>query len=183
MDRGSISRRYATALYRYARKHAVEECIYKATVTLSSSYMRYPPLRRTLANPVLPGEQKEKLITLAAGGDICDEFLHFIRLVIKQKREDSLQMICLSYQGIYHREKKRLHVDIITAIPIDKKTEKDIIDKLERMTHSIVSTETTIDPEIIGGYVMRWDTYRRDTSIASRLRQIKTDLKERTKIV
>jgi len=182
MDRGTISRRYAKALYMYAHEHGKERSIYESAVALSKSYLEYTALRRTLANPILAGEEKEKLIILAAGGEVSDEFRNFIRLVIKQKREDFLQMIGLSYQEIYRYEKKLLHVDIVTAVPIDKKTEKDIVDRLEQLTHETVDIASTVDPEIIGGYILRWDTYRWDASITSQLRQIKKDLKDSVKI-
>lgn len=182
MDQGIISRRYATALYMYAHEHAKEKSIYKESITLSNGYFQYPALKRTLASPILPGTQKEELIVLSAGGKVSEEFQNFIRLIIKQRREDLLQMICLSYQDIYRYEKKLLHVDLVTAVPISKETEKEIVDRLEQLTHETVDIVATVDPEIIGGYIMRWDTYRWDASITSQLRQIKKDLKDTVKI-
>ena len=182
MNSGAISRRYATALFKYACRHKKERSIYDTAVTLSGSYVRFPALRRTLDNPILPAEQKEELIILASGQDVSNEFLNFIRLVIKQKREESLQMICLSYQDIYRKEKKLLHVDIITAVPIDKQIEKEVANRIERMTNETVDVATAVDREIIGGYILKWDTYRWDASVVSQLKQIKEELKNRVKI-
>lgn len=166
----------------YAHKHGQERSVYDSAVALSHSYLHYEALRRTLANPILAVEEKEKLIALASGNAVSDAFRHFVRLVIRQKREDFLQMICLSYQEIYRTEQKLLHVDIVTAVPIDQQTEKDIVDRLEQLTCETVDIASTVDPEIIGGYILRWDTYRWDASITSQLRQIKKDLKESIKI-
>ncbi|MDH6535462.1 F0F1 ATP synthase subunit delta [Parabacteroides sp. 52] len=177
MDRGTISRRYAIALYKYAQAHQKEKCIYDETLALSKSYVQYPAMKRTLASPVLPGKQKEELIVLSAGGNISEEFQTFIRLIIQQKREDFLQTICLSYQDIYRQEKKLLHVAITTAVPIDKKMEEKIVGRLEQLTAETVDIMNIVDPQIIGGYIMRWDTYRWDASITSQLRQIKQGLK------
>lgn len=182
MNLGIISRRYATALYMYAHKHGKDKQIYKEAIKLSNSFLQFEALPRTLANPVLPAAQKEKLLVLCSGGEVSDEFLNFIRLVIRRKREEFLQVISLMYQDIYRKERKLLHVDIVTAVPIDKKTEKEIVDRLEQLTHETVDIVTTVDPEIIGGYIMRWDTYRWDASIRSQLRQIKKELKETVKI-
>jgi len=182
MDRGTISRRYATALYRYAYEHGKERVIYDTTLVLSNAYVQYPALKRTLASPILPGKEKEKLILLAAGGDVSTEFLNFVRLIIKQKREEFLQVICLGYQDIYRYEKRLLHVDIVTAIPIDKSTEKEIVEKLEKMTHETVDIVASVDPKIIGGYIIKWDTYRWDASITSQLKQIKKGLKDSVQI-
>jgi len=182
MDIGTISRRYAVALYKFAIKHGKEKAIYTEAITLSKSYMQYPALRRTLTNPVLPAISKEKLLNLAVGGDMSDEFLKFIRLIIHQKREMFLQIICLIYQQIYRYEKKLLHVEITTAVAIDKKTEEHIVDKIEQITKETVDINTTVDPGIIGGYIIHWDTYRWDASVTTQLKQIKRELIDKVKI-
>lgn len=182
MDRGTVSGRYAKALYRYAHKHGQERSVYDSTVALNHSYLQYEALRRTLANPILAVEEKEKLIALAAGREVSEEFRQFVRLVIRQKREDFLQMICLSYQEIYRVAHKLLHVDIVTAVPVDAATEKAIADRLEQLTHETVDIRSTVDPSIIGGYILRWDTYRWDASVTSQLRQIKKELKDSIKM-
>lgn len=48
--------------------------------------------------------------------------------------------------------------------------------------HEKIAIETIIDAGIIGGYIVRWDTYRWDVSIATRLKQIKEELTDTVKI-
>lgn len=182
MDVGTISRRYAIALYKYACKHKVEKHIYEETIALSKSYMQYPALRRTVDNPILPKEKKEKLLCLAAGGKISAEFIVFLRLIVSQKREMFLQIICYGYQAIYRHEKKLVHMYIITAVNIDKNLKAQIAEKFQRYMHEKIAIETIIDAGIIGGYIVRWDTYRWDVSIATRLKQIKEELTDTVKI-
>ncbi len=182
MDRGTIARRYATALFKYACKQGKEESVYDTTVVLGYRYVEFPALKRVLDNPVLPAKEKEELIVLTAGRDLSDEFLRFVRLVIREKREEFLHMICLSYQEIYKREKNLLHVDIVTAIPVDGSMEKEIADRLETMTGKTVHVTSYVRPEIAGGYVMTWDTYRWDASVTTQLRQIKKELQNRVKM-
>lgn len=178
MDIGTITRRYAVALYKYACGHKQEKCVYAETIALCRSYMQYPALRRTVANPVLSKEKKMELLCMAAGGQISDEFKRFIWLVIQHKREIFLLIICVGYLIIYRDEKKLLHLHITTATPIDKSIETRIVDKFEQFTHETVDIETTVDTNIIGGYIIRWDTYRWDVSITTRLKQIKKALTE-----
>lgn len=178
MDIGTITRRYAVALYKYACTHQQEKRAYDETLALCRSYMQYPALHRTIANPVLSKEKKEEVLCLAAGGDVSHEFRQFIRLVIRHKREMFLLIICIGYLIIYRQEKKLLHLHITTAVPVDKGIERQIVDKFERLTHETVDVETVVEPQIIGGCIIRWDTYRWDASVAARLRQIKKELTE-----
>ncbi|MDH6358014.1 F0F1 ATP synthase subunit delta [Parabacteroides sp. PF5-9] len=182
MDTGTISRRYAVALYKYAHMHGKEKQIYDETLRLSKSYTQFEALRRTVANPVLSKAKKEEVLCLAAGGETSDEFLNFLRLIIRQKREFFLEIICLDYQAIYRNEHKLLHMQIVTAVPIDSATKEQLVKKLEQLTNETVDIDETVDPSIIGGYVIKWDTYRWDASTATRLRQIKKELTERVKM-
>lgn len=182
MDIGTISRRYATALFRYARKQEQEKCIYEETIRLAAALRHYPPLRRLLANPILETDKKEKAICLATNDEVSKEFQNFIRLIIRQKRESVLDLICLGYQNIYRLETNLLHVDIIAAIPLTKATQKLLITKMERQTQKKVDIYVTVEPRIMGGYLIYWDTFRWDASTRSRLHRLRDDLKSHLKI-
>lgn len=176
MDRGTISGRYAKALFRYAQKHGVEKEVYGYAITLGESFAQYPALKRILGDPISPGAKKGELIRLCAGGNVNEEFLRFIQLLIRQKREDLLQLICLNYLDFYLRDQQILHVDIDTAIPLEEDLRQRIVHELEQLTNKTVHLNARVDPGIIGGYVIRWDTYRLDTSVATRLKEIKKNL-------
>lgn len=181
MDIGTISRRYAIALYKYACNHKAEKRVYTGILALGKSYLQYPALQRTATNPILPRQKKEELLLLAAGKNVCKEFVTFIKLVVKQKREMFLPIICFSYQAIYRYEKKLLHLHIITAAPIGKSIQTQIAGKFEHFTHETADVETAIEPHIMGGYIVRWDTYRWDASVATRLKLIERELKNTAK--
>lgn len=182
MDIGTISRRYATALYRYARKYGKEKCIYKETSVLAANLRQYPALKRALASPVLSADKKEKAVYLATGGMVSKHFRNFIRFVIQQRRESFLQMICLGYQDIYRSENGLLQVDIVAAVPLTKAIEKQLIGKLERQTHKKVDITITVNPLIMGGYLVYWDTYRWDASVKRRLNHLRNELINNVKI-
>ena len=49
---------------------------------------------------------------------------------------------------------------------------------VESRTKGIVEFETEVDPEIIGGFVLEYDTYRMDASVKSKLNSILNTLKK-----
>ena len=49
--------------------------------------------------------------------------------------------------------------------------------KVEGKTNGTVEFQTETNPEIIGGYILEYDTYRLDASIQNQLRSILTQLK------
>jgi F-type H+-transporting ATPase subunit delta len=179
MDRGTISRRYAKALLMYAQAKHKEKQLFNESSIVEQSFMRYPALARCLSNRVLPAKKKEELIHVCAGGNISEEFKKFIHLIIKQKREALLQLICLDYQQLFYEDNHLLHVVLITAHEIDKETAQRIVEKIEKMTKETVHLQMKVDPGILGGFITYWDTYRLDASVKTALKQIQKKLTDK----
>ena len=49
---------------------------------------------------------------------------------------------------------------------------------LESNTNGTVEFETEVEPDIIGGFILEYDTYRMDASVKSKLNGILTQLKK-----
>jgi ATP synthase, F1 delta subunit len=178
MDKGIVSGRYARALFRFAKKNGKDGVVYDETIALSQHFAQYAQIRRILSNPVMKQSEKEEVLYALFKGSISDELKNFIGLILSKKREDLLQSICLIYQDLYREANRILNVELTTASPVDEKTEKEVVKKIEDLTHDTVCLKTFIDPEIIGGYILKWDTYRWDDSVVKRLRRVERSITE-----
>ena len=176
MNHGAISRRYAKALFLYAKKHHKEKEVFHESMTLAQSFGQHRTLERCLGNIVLDSKKKEALIEACAGGNASAVFKQFIRLVIAKKRENLLQLICLTYQELFCREARLLDVHLTTAKDLDAAMTEKIVQKLTQHTGQNIQLHATTNPEIIGGFVLRWDTYRLDTSVQTNLKRIQKNL-------
>ena len=65
MDIGTISSRYAKALFSLAKEKGLETRVYDDMKMLADSFSLEPGLRVALGNPILPAEEKLKLLTAA----------------------------------------------------------------------------------------------------------------------
>lgn len=179
MDRGIVSGRYAKALLMHASKYGKELEVYRETKWLSRCMTSYPQIKRILSSPVVTAAKKQDMLEQLFIEPVSDEFRNFIRLVLEKKREEQLQTICFMYQEYYREEKKILSVELITASPVTEETKARVIKKMEKLTNEQIRLITTIDPQLLGGYVLYWDTYRWDASVASRMRQVRNRIKEK----
>ena len=57
-------------------------------------------------------------------------------------------------------------------------TEQKMRKMVESKTKGTVEFETEVNPGIIGGFILEYDTYRLDASVQSQLRQVLTQLKK-----
>ena len=181
MDVGVISMRYAKALLEYAAANKVEDEIYKEMLMLSHSFMAVPELRIALDNPVLAAKEKSSLICNAAGIKVCKEFVRFVELVLRERREGYVQSMSLMYIDLYRKLKNITIGRLITAYPVDKETEERMKEIVHNRTHGEVDFETKVDPSIEGGFIFEVDTYRLDASVSTQLRRVKRQFIEKNR--
>ena len=144
---------------------------------LAVSFEQEPGLKVVLDNPIFPEEEKVKLLTTAAGLEVCDLFARFIRLVLQRKRESLLPL--MAYIHMYRKDKKITRVLFKTPVPVDEATREHLKKRLQEETGDTIEFTGVIRPELIGGFVLRIGNIRIDASYSRQLREIRNKLIER----
>ena len=178
MDIGTISSRYAKALFSLAKEKGIEDRIYENMKVLAENYTAEPGLKAALSNPVITTANKVKLLKAAGGIQVNDLYVRFINLVIRHKREMLLSFIAYIYIHLYRTEKKITRVQFDTAVPVDEKIKSHLEKKLKEETGSTIEFSGRVQPELIGGFRLRIGNYRIDASYATQLRDIHAGLLE-----
>ena len=178
MDIGVISVRYARALLRSATDAKIEDAVYTEMQQLAKSYVEVPQLRFTIDNPMLSKEKKETLLLTAVGKKVSALTKTFIQLVLKEDRESVMQFIANSYVTLYRQQKNVIRGRLITAAAVSAATEQKMRQMVESKTNGTVEFETEVNPDIIGGFILEYDTYRMDASVKTKLSSILNTLKK-----
>lgn len=175
MEVGILSMRYAKAMIQYAQEKGVEDRVYEEFTTLSYCFSTQPGLRGALDNPVISTKEKLALICVAADGNdkSSREFVRFITMVLRNRREGYLQFISLMYLDLYRKLKHIGTGKLITAVPVDKEIEDRIRSTAAHILHSKMELDTVVDPSIEGGFIFDINDYRLDASIATQLKRVK----------
>ena len=177
MDIGVISMRYARALLKSATDQKLEDAVYQDMMTVAKSYLEVPALRHTIDNPMLSKDKKEALLIVAAGEKNCQLTKAFIALVLKEDRENVVQFMANSYITLYRKQKNVIRGKLITAARVSAETEQKMRQMVESKTNGTVEFETEVNPDIIGGFILEYDTFRMDASVKSKLNNILNTLK------
>ena len=178
MNIGVISVRYARALLKAATDANVEDRVYDEMQTLAKSYIDVPRLRTTIDNPMLPKDKKRQLVITAMCGEVTQLSEAFAELVLREDRENVLQFMANSYITLYRKQKNIIRGNLTTAVAVSEATEQKMRQMVESKTKGTVEFETEVNPDIIGGFVLEYDTYRLDASVQSQLREVLTQLKK-----
>lgn len=178
MNDGLIPRRYAKALLKFAQEKGADKRVYALMQTLSDSFVNEPDLNKAVTNPFVDADAKTKLLMTASGADAKDAvFADFIKLLIHNNRIDFMRPAALAYLDLYRKANNIYLVEITSAAPLsDKEMQrlKNIIDT--HVNGAQVEYHTDIDPDLIGGFVVKIDSERLDASIKNELKQLRLKL-------
>lgn len=172
MDIGVISVRYARAFLKCSSEAGLEEKVYRDMQTLSRNYIDVPELRVTIENPMLAKDSKEKLLMTAVGKEAATLTRDFIKLVLKQDRESVMQFMANAYITLYRKKKNVIRGKLTTASTVTPAIEQKMRQMVEGNTNGTVEFETEVNPSIIGGFILEYDTYRMDASVRTKLNSV-----------
>ena len=127
---------------------------------------------------MLSKDKKEPLLITAAGEKPTALTKTFISLVLKEDRENVIQFMANSYVTLYRKQKNVIRGKLTTAARVSAQTEQKMRQMVESKTNGTVEFETEVNPDIIGGFILEYDTFRMDASVKSKLNNILNTLKK-----
>jgi F-type H+-transporting ATPase subunit delta len=116
-------------------------------------------------------EKKEGLRKAVTGADPLVE--NFLELLIENHRMPALMRIRREYDRLWDEENKLLPVQITSAVELDEQTVKQIGDRIGEQTGRKVELSSNVDPDVLGGLVVRVGNTVLDASIRHRLEQLR----------
>ncbi len=175
---GVISVRYARALLKCAMELNQEDQVYQEMITLADQYNRVPELRSITDNPMLEKNKKQALLQAACGKNLSELTQRFIQLVLQEGRENVMQMMATSYITLYRKQKNIISGRLITATTVTPEVEQKMKQMVQSKSQGTVEFQTEVDPDIIGGFILEYDSYRMDASVQTKLHNILKELKK-----
>ena len=177
MNDSKISVRYSRALFQSALEKKIIDKVNQDMIFISE-ICKIPETKEFLHSPIIVPSKKSSIFHKMLEGNVEMITLSLIDLVVKNGREAYLPAIArvfihetMKYKGI------TLSV-LTTAVKVDTEVKKQIVDLISEVFSTKVELEENIDPEIIGGFILRVDDNYIDASIRNKLRKIKKELLE-----
>jgi F-type H+-transporting ATPase subunit delta len=116
-------------------------------------------------------EKEDGLDRAVSGADPA--FVNFLKLLIENHRMPVIFRVRRGYDVLWEEENKLLPVLVTSAVELDKKTVSQIGDKIAEQTGRKVDLSAEVDPDILGGIVVRVGNSILDASIRNRLEQLR----------
>jgi F-type H+-transporting ATPase subunit delta len=100
-------------------------------------------------------------------------FLNFLELLVENHRMPALFRIRRGYDRLWEQHNRLLPVHVTSAVELDQETVRHIGDRISEQTGRRVELSATVEPDILGGIVVRVGNQVLDASIRNRLETLR----------
>ncbi len=170
-----LAKRYAQALFDLSLELKILDKVQKDMILIDEVLEENRELRKVLANPVLDGWKKIKVFNALFEDKLEELTIRFLQLITRKGREKYIPFVCKSFNEIYREHNNIIGVQITTATAIDAAIRKDILGKLSRASNKTVEMTELLDDDIIGGFIVNYEDFQYDASIAKQLKRLNTE--------
>lgn len=172
----SIARRYAQALFDLSRKEGAAERVETDLETIDALLRTQPKLLRVLRAPVIARAKKKELVRRLFEDQVSSLTLRFLYLLIEKRREAVLPEINRQFRALSYQAASILPVTATVAQRLSREERARLAEALARRTGKTVELAEEVDPELIGGVVLRLGDTIIDGSVAGQLRRLHQQL-------
>ena len=167
-----IAEVYSRSLFEVAKEHDRLDEIHDELVQFAEELSENRDLQVFFFSPYFSSqEKKDGIQKVIEGGD--EYFVRFLELLAERHRMPALFRIRRAFDALYAEERKLLPVTITSAVELDESTAKEIGRKIEEQTGRTIELSTEVDPDVIGGLVMRVGNMVMDASVRARLENLR----------
>jgi ATP synthase F1 delta subunit len=167
-----IAQVYARSLFEVARDQDKIDEVREQLGELADALDEDRSLSTFFFSPYFSTEEKKDGLHKAVDG-AEPIFLNFLELLLEKHRMPVIHRIRRDYDKLWREENKLLSVQVTSAVELDDDTVKHLGDRIAEQTDRKIDLTTTVEPDILGGIVLRVGNSVLDASIRNRLEQLR----------
>jgi F-type H+-transporting ATPase subunit delta len=167
-----IAQVYARSLFQVAREQGKIDEIKEQLGQFADALAEDHNLQVFFFSPYFSTQEKEEGLDKALEG--ADPVLvNFLKLLIENHRMPVIFRARRAYDALWEEENRLLPVSVTSAVELDSETVSQIGDRIAEQTGRKVELSAQVDPEILGGIVVRVGNQVLDASVRNRLEQLR----------
>ena len=167
-----IAQVWARALFEVAKEHDVLDVVREQLGAFADALNENRDLMVFFFSPYFSTQEKKEGLKRAVT-DAEPVLMNFLEALLERHRMPAIFRIKARYEVLWEDERDLLPVEVTSAIELDKSTVGSIGDRIGEQTRRTVELTSKVDPDILGGIVLRVGNVVLDASIRNRLEQLR----------
>ena len=173
-----VASRYAKALLGLASEKGELKAVESDINTLSSLVDSSKEFELLLVSPVVKPDQKKAVLNALLKDKLSEVTFMFIILLVSKGREGAIASIVEEAKSQLRAMNNIQAATVKTASPLDEDSRAKILAQVAKLHNGEVELKEIVDPEILGGFVLRLDDKEIDASIKRQLNTLGRKLTE-----
>ena len=172
MSRAAI--RYAKAILETAISSGKANQVNDDMKSIINAVDSSADLKDFLASPIIKSDLKMNALS-EVFGSVQAETKSLFRLLQENKRFEILAAIATQYNAQFDEMNGVEVAKVTTAFPITAELEAKILAKAATISTKKITIQNTVDPSIIGGFILRIGDKQYNASVSNRLQELKRE--------
>ncbi|MFP4661377.1 MAG: ATP synthase F1 subunit delta [Halanaerobiales bacterium] len=122
-------------------------------------------------------EDKKAIVRQIFEKEISSDVLNFIQLLIDNRREEHIKDIVKNFNILVNKEEAIVEIEVITAVNLGEELRQELLDKLNQLLDYKIVLHPVVDPDIIGGIILKFNDFIVDGSIKNSLKKLQDNIK------
>lgn len=174
-----VAERYAGALFDLALDEGALEAIEADIAALRAAIDASADLRHVLRSPVYDIEDKTRaMMSLAEKAGFSLLTRNFLGLIARNRRLFALPAIIDAFAARLAAHRGEIAAQAVAPVPLNDEQTKRLRHELEAMVGRAVNLTVRVDPELLGGLVVKIGSTMIDSSLKTKLNRLKSVMKE-----
>ena len=171
----SIARRYARALLDLALEKGSADALEPSLRASAELLESHADLRRVLSHPALSAEKKKRVASLIwKSAPLLERRL--VELLVTRDRMALLPVIAQVYTDLWNAQRGIVAAHAVSATPLADAQRQSLAAAAQKLAGREVALETSVDPALLGGVLLRMDGRTYDGSLRAQLRALRARL-------
>jgi F-type H+-transporting ATPase subunit delta len=169
-----IAEVYSRALFEVAQEHDVLDRVHDELGEFADALEDEgnSELRLFFFSPYFSSEEKRDAVAkVVTGAD--ERLVNFLELLAERHRMPAMPRIRRAFEALWAEEHKLLAVSVTAAVELDEELVKSIGERIEEQTGRTVELSSEVDPDVLGGLIVRVGNMVLDASVRNRLERIR----------
>ena len=163
---------YARSLFEVAKEQDKLDLVREQLGELADALDATRELQVFFFSPYFSTQEKQDGLDRAVS-DADPVVINFLKLLIENHRMPVIFRVRRGYDKLWEEENRLLPVQVTSAVELDQGTVKQIGDRIAEQTGRKVDLSASVEPDLLGGIVVRVGNSVLDASVRNRLEQLR----------
>jgi F-type H+-transporting ATPase subunit delta len=168
--------RYAKSVVELAKEKDQLDLVYGDMQVISNAIKTNREIQLLLNSPIIKVDKKQAILNKVFAAKIGELSSKLVDLLTRKGRESLLESIADQFVVQYRKLKGQVVANVTSAVPLTDSSRIKVLELIQKAVSGDIELVEDVNPDLIGGFVVRIDDKMIDASIAKKMNDLKKEM-------